>query len=347
MKTLSNITEGMYGAIPTMQPVPVNPGNGLGVSNHYTPIFNIITNVRNLFGLRLGVIVEQSEDGVGLKLHSSRFYSEKEVYDTLDAPMYPGSYGSTTLRNYIVSQGLSSVKLVRVGTYLVVYFEPTDIRTAACPDECPTCDYACCHEMLDRNIEEAELSTISINEDYDDNEIDDAPNQDVLDIVVGKNKVKAAIALAEIISAELTLPEGYYFKAVKDMDGVESVALRYKYQRRRPFGKTVDLSKSIINIYGDGPEAIWVDVFNDKKSCDIDLKNLVESILRILGAKETEDECVYGLGEYDPNAKEKAEMESDEPEAEDANGKTSEEGSEEPAGAEDQKETAEEPAEEA
>ena len=37
----------------------VNPGNSLmrtGVSNHITPIGNIVTNVKNLFATRLGVV---------------------------------------------------------------------------------------------------------------------------------------------------------------------------------------------------------------------------------------------------------------------------------------------------
>ena len=59
----------------------VNPGNAmsLGVTNHLTPINNIVTNVRNFFGAQLGIIVCVAEDGVSLKMHSSRFVNKEEV----------------------------------------------------------------------------------------------------------------------------------------------------------------------------------------------------------------------------------------------------------------------------
>ena len=52
----------------------VNPGNSvdLGVTNHLTPINNILTNVRNLYS-DVDIVAAVAEDGVSIKVHSSRF----------------------------------------------------------------------------------------------------------------------------------------------------------------------------------------------------------------------------------------------------------------------------------
>ena len=103
-----------------------NLGNklDLGVTNHYTPVENIVTNVKNLFCAMLGIVASVGEDGVSVKLHSSQFVSEKNVYDRL----YNVMYNSQSLYSYITQQGLSVVKLVQVGQYYVVYFCPADIK---------------------------------------------------------------------------------------------------------------------------------------------------------------------------------------------------------------------------
>ena len=110
IKTLSQLVEGY----------DCNPGNSVnrGVTNHLTPLNNIITNVRNFFGSTMGVIVEPGEDGVSLKLHSSKFVCPKEVSKLIDQPYL----GNTSLHSYICQQGLCNMKLINLGSYYIVYF---------------------------------------------------------------------------------------------------------------------------------------------------------------------------------------------------------------------------------
>ena len=45
----------------------INPGNALsntGVTNHYTPIGNILLTVKNIFATQMGIVVSIGEDGV-------------------------------------------------------------------------------------------------------------------------------------------------------------------------------------------------------------------------------------------------------------------------------------------
>ena len=81
-----------------------NPGNSLdciGVSNHYTPINNILIAIRNLICCRLGILAEPGEDEVSITLHSSKFTDEESIlamlYDKIDR--------FTSLDSYIKAQG--------------------------------------------------------------------------------------------------------------------------------------------------------------------------------------------------------------------------------------------------
>ena len=58
-----------------------NPGNSLntGVMNHYTPIENILVNVRNIYGSRLSVVASVAEDGFSLKLNKKRIAKNKII----------------------------------------------------------------------------------------------------------------------------------------------------------------------------------------------------------------------------------------------------------------------------
>ena len=42
-------------------------GNKLGVTNHLTPVENIVTNVRNFFSSQMSMVVSKAEDGFSLK----------------------------------------------------------------------------------------------------------------------------------------------------------------------------------------------------------------------------------------------------------------------------------------
>lgn len=285
MKTLKTLKESF----------DTNPGNNFaltnGVTNHLTPINNIITNIRNLFAPRLGIIVEPGEDGISIKLHSSQFFNQNAVNRVLDNYLY----NNLNLRQYIQQQGLDFVKLVDLGQYWVVYFLPSDIYSAAngAKCECPKCK---CHEMLEQNITEAEME--KLNEDINgEEELEDKTISEIIELIDDNDKIKAASKLAEVIARKMELPDEYYWKAVKDQDGKESVALRWKHTKRRPFGKKIEMVKSILNIYNSGHDAVWVDVFDEKDKLDDDMKTLLENILKLIGAQETKDPCIFDIEE--------------------------------------------------
>ena len=268
-----------------------NPGNDikLGVTNHLTPLNNIITNIRNFFGSTMGIVVEPGEDGVSLKLHSSKFVCPKEVSKVIDQ-LY---LGNTSLHSYICQQGLCNMKLINLGSYYVVYFGPNDIRTAENPDKVAADAKCCvaCSEMLQFNLFECEMD--SLNEAFDDEELEDKTKEQLLKFIQGTDKVKCAQKLSELLADDLNLPEDYYFCGVKDAEGNESIALRYKFQKRRPFGKEVTLSKTLINIYNVGENAVWVEAFLTKDKNSDTMNRIVETTLKLIGAQPTDDPCVY------------------------------------------------------
>ena len=130
MKTLSQF---VYENVCTT--ADVNPGNGLGVTNRYTPIMNIVTNVRNLFATRLGIVASVGEDGISLKLNSHYFVTKEEINKVLSNKIFNGNM---SIREYIVAQGLDVEKAINVGQFWVVYFTPGDVKTANA-EMCPVC----------------------------------------------------------------------------------------------------------------------------------------------------------------------------------------------------------------
>ena len=134
-----------------------NVGNELyatSVTNHFTPVQNIITNINNLFCTRLSIVATIAEDGISVKLSSSKFTSEQEIDNLLYAQLYNDT--NSSLAAYIISQGLDKITKVNLGGgYYVVYFGPSDIATTnenpvpsfvatnnddSCKaDECPNC----------------------------------------------------------------------------------------------------------------------------------------------------------------------------------------------------------------
>ena len=277
------------------QPLADQLGIVPGVSNHYTPIQNIITNVRNLFAPYFGLVVEPGEDGVSIKIHNSGFISREAVNDIL----YKKVDRFTSVADYICQQGLCAIKLVNVGKFYVVYFCPTDIKTAENPNvmssDIPGNIDAPCQEQLYLNVEEAELSSINEESISWDEEMEDKTKEQIIDILDNTDKIKAANEFAELLGHAITLPEGVYVKAVKDSSGNESIAIRKKCTKRRPFGQSVEIVKSLINIYHKGNDGIWVDPFENKEALDEDVVNLITSILNWLGAEETGDPCVWKL----------------------------------------------------
>lgn len=278
----------------------VNPGNSLkvGVTNHLTPIHNILTNVRNLWAT-FPIVAAVGEDGVSLKLHSSKFTDAKETEKCL----YTWYMGDTSLYSYIQSQGLDGLKIICVGQYCVCYFSPTDVAAAvpgleAEPQSLP------CAEQLAANIDEAEMFSIFESGD-DDEELKSATPEKAIEILTMSDKVKAAKQFELLVTNEIELPRNYYFAGVKSKDGEESIALRWRYTFKRPHNKTEEAVRSLINIYGTGKDAIWVGDFDKKSYFKLpeDVIALIENILDIIGAKKTKNPCIWELGEESKDKK--------------------------------------------
>ena len=280
----------------------VNQGNAYsntGVTNHLTPVGNIVTQIRNLFSPLTGVVASVAEDGFSVKLNSSKFVSQEEVNKILyDTNIMRG----TSLASYIMQQGLSVMKMINVGQYFIVYFCPNDIKGAGKTDEVPT--NIPCKEMQEYNIEETEMYSL-IKESDDDEELKDMTREKIVEIINSKDKVKAAKQLELIVSQELELPREYYFAGVKSKDGDESIALRWKYTKKRPHNKTTENVRSIMNIFDMTKEGIWIQDFEKDSMVTLpdEVDKLIHTILDFLGASETDDPCIWSLEESDSRKK--------------------------------------------
>lgn len=272
----------------------VNQGNSLlhtGVSNHLTPIGNIVTNVKNLFATRLSVVASIAEDGVSIKLNSSYFTDPKEINKVLyNYEIIRG----TCLASYIMSQGLDLIKTVNLGQFYVVYFCPSDINTAM-PGVEPNQSTLPCKEMLDYNLEEAEM--IMLKEDAEE-ELADITKEKLAEIIKMTDKVKAAKQLELLVMQEVDMPREYYFAGVKDKVGNESIALRWKYTRSGGKGQTVEITRSLINIYDDGENGVWVADFADDALVKLpeEVEKLIKTILEFIGANETKTKGSFTIG---------------------------------------------------
>lgn len=317
-------------------------GNSLnnGVTNHYTPVQNILTNIKNLFCQLLGVYAEVAEDGFSIKLSSVQFTSEKKTSEILHRPMYNDvfSYGTSSLEGYIMSQGLRKVTLINLGSYYVVYFSPEDIKAAQSPinmennvkgyvsvgkysGEC--CPNPC--EMKESLYDEFELCYLKEKEDNSNNSNDNSDDQNnndsssnetnntdnssndnsnsdsddkISEILNSEDKVKAAKQLEIIISQKIQLSREFYFTAIKFKNEDEAIALRWKYDKKLPNGKSTENVRSIMHIFGTGENAIWVQDYAKDSIVELpkEIKQLIENVLKILGAKSTNDPAIFNLG---------------------------------------------------
>ena len=317
-------------------------GNSLnnGVTNHYTPVQNILTNIKNLFCQLLGVYAEVAEDGFSIKLSSVQFTSEQKTSEILHRPMYNDvfSYGTSSLEGYIMSQGLRKVTLINLGSYYVVYFSPEDIKAAQSPinmennikgytsvgeysGEC--CPNPC--EMKESLYDEFELCYLKEKEDNSNNSNDNSGDQNnnndsssdepnntdnssndnsnsdsddkISEILNNEDKVKAAKQLEIIISQKIQLSREFYFTAIKFKNEDEAIALRWKYDKKLPNGKSTENVRSIMHIFGTGENAIWVQDYAKDSIVELPkaIKQLIENVLKILGAKSTHDPAIFNL----------------------------------------------------
>lgn len=275
-------------------------GNEVGLTNKYTPISNIITNVKNLFGATYNIVVTP---GIGnsIELRCSRWINTSEATKDLTNIIV----GGKSLTSYIYEQGLTASKMIAEGQRIVVVFYAPEIKDdastelGACPDAtCYTDSHA--NESFENEILKSFIIDKNgklIESKEDDIELEDETPKEIRNLITSQDKVKAVEKFAELMNDRLSLPAGYYWKAVKDKDGNESIALRHKIEKRRPFGKTAEVVDSVLNIYGIGDEAIWVDGWDDEENIPEDVKALVNSIMEIIGAQPTTDPCVWMIEE--------------------------------------------------
>lgn len=259
-----------------------NPGNSLdclGVSNHYTPINNILIAIRNLICCRLGIIAEPGEDEVSIKLHSSRFIDEESI----NAMLYDKIDRFTSLDSYIRMQGLTKRTIVDLGSYKVVYYSPEDIKQAENPEvmaQVPDVDIEPTTECL-KNIK-------TILEEQQDND-----KVDWVEILGNEDKNVAAALFLDKIKNKIDLPENYYIKATKDANDNKCVAIRKKYEFRKPFDEKIEKVKSIINIYS--PDNIWVSGYQDCITLSDTDSRIIEKVLNLINAQKTDDNCIFTL----------------------------------------------------
>lgn len=306
MKTFTQFYEGVVTA-------DVNPGNSvnLGVTNHYTPIENIVTNIKNLYATRLGVVATTGEDNVSIKLHSSKFTDKDSINKVLWEPLDTG-VSKLTLDSYIRMQGLNVVKMINVGQYFVVYYCPDDIKAQdpvknplagqlapEVPDtltgvEVPQVDVPC--EEMQKDCFNYEIEMQNLFEDYDE-EIKDVTKLKIQVLINSKDKVKAAKSLEQLISQELDLPRDFYFAGVKSKDGEESIALRWRYSAARPHGNSEDSVRSLINIFSSGHEGVWVGDYAKDSLFKLPskVKEIIDDVLDLIGAEPTDDPAIFNI----------------------------------------------------
>jgi len=275
----------------------VNPGNALalGVTNHLTPIGNIVMNVRNYFASQLSIVASVAEDGVSVKLNSSKFTSKDEINKVLNNPIQR----NMSLKEYIQSQGLDLIKMICVGQFWVVYFSPSDIKTAAPGAEAVQAE-APVKEQLEYDIEEAEIDSLEMKINEDEDEEMKSEGKDELNEIIGmSDKVKAAKKLEAFVAKEIELPREYYFAAVKTQKGKEVLALRWKYTKRSGIKETIELKKSIMHIYNDG-QIFCSDL--DKNSMfnlPSEVNTLLNNIIDMFDAEKTNDPAVFKIKNFE------------------------------------------------
>jgi hypothetical protein len=129
-------------------------------------------------------------------------------------------------------------------------------------------------------------------------ELEDKTHDEIVEIINKQNKIEAATDLEQLIQKKLQLPENVYIKATKDIEGHESIALRWKIERKRPFGGKIQQAVSLLNIYNTGTNAIWVGAFDDMfGKLPQEIEDLIYNVLDILGANKTATVEIYDLPE--------------------------------------------------
>lgn len=278
------------------------PNQTIGVMNHLTPIQNIITNINNLFASQLSIVAEPEKDNVSILVRSS-FFSNKDItYAQIYLPVWNDK---VSLASYVSQQGLNNIKVIPTGNgeECVVLFCPSDMPQLGYNGSCTTgAEPKCACESKEVEyeqftFEEGEDMMNGIkNYGFGDQEIESIQKKDLREILGSKDKVKAAKMFDDILKKNMRMPENYYIKAVRDEDGNESIALRYRYEKKKPFGKSVTLTKSIVNIYNTEEGGIWVD---DAENLPEEMKGVVDDMLNFVGTRRTSDPNSFSISMSD------------------------------------------------
>lgn len=294
-----------------LESVPTVAANGIignlnnGVMNHYIPIENIVINVRNIFAPWFGLVVEPGEDNRTLKVYNSTFSSPEAV----DAVLNFKPDGRTSLREYVAMQGLPLYKTVSTGNTIAVYFYSADIAGQEDPStfaannsdimpSVPVDDPEPQIESLDEDDAKIEINMSvveGISNMDDETEVRDIISRTFYDIAGDAGETGSDEKWSKAIGANVELPKDCYWALVKDEDGHKSIALRKKVTKRLSFGRSKKYTVSLINIYNNKKNGIWVGCFDHKDRLDVQDTALVDSILAFIGAVPTDDACVYEL----------------------------------------------------
>lgn len=290
MKTLSMMKESW------------SPNQTIGVMNHLTPVQNIITNINNFFASQLSIVAEPGKDNVSILVHSSFFYDKDTTYRQLYLPVWNDK---VSLASYVAQQGLNNIKVIPTGNAeeCMVLFCPSDMPQMGYNGPCDIgCEPKCACESKEIEydqftFEEGEDMMNGIkNYGFGDQEIESIQKKDLREILSSKDKVKAAKMFDAILKNNMRMPDNYYIKAVRDEDGNESIALRYRYEKKKPFGKTVTMTKSIVNIYNTEDGGIWVD---DAENLPEEMKGVVDDMLNFVGVRRTGDPNSFSVSMTD------------------------------------------------
>ena len=278
------------------------PNQTIGVMNHLTPIQNIITNINNLFASQLSIVAEPGKDNVSILVHSS-FFSNKDItYAQIYLPVWNDK---VSLASYVSQQGLNNIKVIPTGNgeECMVLFCPSDMPQLGYNGSCTTGTEPKCAceskevEYEQFTFEEGEDMMNGIkNYGFGDQEIESIQKKDLREILGSKDKVKAAKMFDDILKKNMRMPENYYIKAVRDEDGNESIALRYRYEKKKPFGKSITLTKSIVNIYNTEEGGIWVD---NAENLPEEMKGVVDDMLNFVGVRRTGDPNSFSVSMSD------------------------------------------------
>lgn len=101
------------------------------VTNHLTPIENILMNIKNLYCQEMGIVAELDSTGKVIVLTSSKFVdyniTQSIMYTAKDAP-YNGVTYQPSLSLYIEQQGLDKIEIVQSGEEFRVLCYASDIE---------------------------------------------------------------------------------------------------------------------------------------------------------------------------------------------------------------------------